>query len=102
MSATFWTMARVAEALRDQLAAPAPAGAATFGSVSTDTRTIAPGSLFVALRGENHDAHDHLADAVAKGATGLVVSDAGRVASPRRSATSTRRRPPLEPRPSAR
>ncbi|NUQ22252.1 MAG: UDP-N-acetylmuramoyl-tripeptide--D-alanyl-D-alanine ligase [Gemmatimonadaceae bacterium] len=82
MSATFWTMARVAEALRDQLAAPAPAGAATFGSVSTDTRTIAPGSLFVALRGENHDAHDHLADAVAKGATGLVVSDAGRVASP--------------------
>ena len=78
MSATFWTMARVAEALRDQLAAPAPAGAATFGSVSTDTRTIAPGALFVALRGENHDAHDHLADAVAKGATGLVVSDARR------------------------
>ncbi|HEX2779000.1 MAG TPA: UDP-N-acetylmuramoyl-tripeptide--D-alanyl-D-alanine ligase [Gemmatimonadaceae bacterium] len=73
-------MARVAEALRDQLAAPAPRGEAAFGSVSTDTRTIAASALFVALRGENHDAHDHLAEAVARGATGLVVSDAARAA----------------------
>ena len=78
MSGSFWTMARVAEALRDDLAAPAPAGSTTFDAVSTDTRTLAPGMLFVALRGENHDAHDHLADAVAKGAAGLVVSDASR------------------------
>ncbi|HEX8850596.1 MAG TPA: UDP-N-acetylmuramoyl-tripeptide--D-alanyl-D-alanine ligase [Gemmatimonadaceae bacterium] len=80
MSAGFWTMARVAEALRDDLAAPAPKGGTTFTAVSTDTRTLAPGMLFVALRGENHDAHDHLADAVAKGAAGLVVSDAARAA----------------------
>jgi UDP-N-acetylmuramoyl-tripeptide--D-alanyl-D-alanine ligase len=43
-------------------------------SVSTDTRTLQPGALFVALKGENHDAHDYLEIAQAKGATGLVVS----------------------------
>lgn len=49
---------------------PAPA---VFG-VSTDTRAVAPGNLFVALRGERFDAHDYLADAVAKGAAAAVVS----------------------------
>lgn len=43
-------------------------------SVSTDTRTIAPGSLFVALTGENSDGHKFLADALSKGAVGVVVS----------------------------
>jgi UDP-N-acetylmuramoyl-tripeptide--D-alanyl-D-alanine ligase len=47
--------------------------------VSTDTRSIAPGSLFVALRGERFDAHDFLAEAVAGGAAALLVSDVARV-----------------------
>ncbi len=44
--------------------------------VSTDTRALAPGSLFVALRGERFDAHDFLAEAAAKGAAAAVVSEA--------------------------
>ena len=44
------------------------------GGVSTDTRTIGEGSLFVALEGERFDAHDFLAQAVDAGASGLVVS----------------------------
>jgi len=44
--------------------------------VSTDTRTLSPGSLFVALRGERFDAHDHLGEAAAKGAAAAVVSEA--------------------------
>ena len=44
-------------------------------SVNTDTRTVAAGELFVALRGERFDAHDFVADAVSKGAAALVVSD---------------------------
>ena len=44
-----------------------------FDGVSTDTRGIAPGSLFVALKGERFDAHDFLVDAAAKGAAGAVV-----------------------------
>jgi len=42
-------------------------------SVSIDTRTIAPGALFAALRGPNHDGHDHVRDAFAKGAAAVVV-----------------------------
>jgi UDP-N-acetylmuramoyl-tripeptide--D-alanyl-D-alanine ligase len=45
-------------------------------SVSTDTRTLQPGALFVALHGETHDAHDYLVAAQEKGATGLVVDRA--------------------------
>ena len=44
-----------------------------FRGVATDTRTVAPGELFVAIRGERHDGHDHLADAVARGAAGVLV-----------------------------
>ena len=42
-------------------------------AVSTDTRTIVPGSLFVALRGENFDAHDFVAEAQARGAAALLL-----------------------------
>ena len=30
-------------------------------SVSTDSRAVEPGAVFVALRGVNHDGHDHVA-----------------------------------------
>jgi UDP-N-acetylmuramoyl-tripeptide--D-alanyl-D-alanine ligase len=42
-------------------------------ALSTDTRELASGDLFVALRGERFDAHDFIADAVAAGAGALVV-----------------------------
>lgn len=42
-------------------------------SVSTDTRTLAPGALFVALRGERHDGHDYVALARERGAAALLV-----------------------------
>jgi UDP-N-acetylmuramoyl-tripeptide--D-alanyl-D-alanine ligase len=44
-----------------------------FNEVSTDTRTIQPGALFVALKGERFDAHDHLPAAAAAGAAAAVV-----------------------------
>lgn len=47
-----------------------------FSSVSTDSRTIAEGDLFFALRGERYDAHSFLGRAVSAGARGLVVSSA--------------------------
>ena len=51
------------------------AGATTtgFSQISTDTRTLGPGALFVALKGERFDAHDHLAEARDRGATAAVV-----------------------------
>lgn len=44
-----------------------------FSHLSTDSRTLARGDLFVALRGPHHDGHDHITQAVARGACGLVV-----------------------------
>ena len=41
--------------------------------VSTDTRTLQAGQLFVALRGPNFDGHDYLAEAKAKGAAACMV-----------------------------
>ncbi|HBE97505.1 MAG TPA: UDP-N-acetylmuramoyl-tripeptide--D-alanyl-D-alanine ligase [Verrucomicrobiales bacterium] len=43
--------------------------------VSTDTRSIQKGSLFVALRGENFDAHNFLRQAVEGGAGALLVQN---------------------------
>ena len=65
-------------------------GATAVQRVHSDTRTLQPGDLFVALRGERFDAHDFLPQARAAGAVaalaehgvaaaglpGLVVSDA--------------------------
>jgi len=47
---------------------------ATICGVSTDSRTIKTGELFVALVGETHDGHDHVQDAAARGAAGAIVS----------------------------
>ncbi len=49
------------------------AGRDDFEGVSTDTRRLPPGSLFVALKGERFDGHDFLAEAAAKGAGGAIV-----------------------------
>lgn len=45
-----------------------------FTRVSTDTRQIKPGDLFVALIGERFDAHEFIGQAIAGGAAGLIVS----------------------------
>jgi UDP-N-acetylmuramoyl-tripeptide--D-alanyl-D-alanine ligase len=42
--------------------------------VSTDTRRIEKGDLFIALKGENFDAHDMLDKAIEGGAVALVVN----------------------------
>ena len=41
--------------------------------VHTDTRSLQPGDLFVALKGDNFDAHDFLAQARAKGAVAAIA-----------------------------
>lgn len=44
-----------------------------FSGISTDSRTIAPGELFFALRGERFDGHRFISEAAARGAKGGVV-----------------------------
>ncbi|MCU6499649.1 UDP-N-acetylmuramoyl-tripeptide--D-alanyl-D-alanine ligase [Rugamonas sp. A1-17] len=50
-------------------------GEVVFGGVSTDSRNVFAGSLFVALRGEVFDAHDFLAQVAEKGAAAVVVEE---------------------------
>ena len=45
----------------------------SFASIRTDTRTLEPGALFVALEGERFDAHDFLDAAKRADASGAVV-----------------------------
>jgi UDP-N-acetylmuramoyl-tripeptide--D-alanyl-D-alanine ligase len=77
----FWTLDRVADALASVAVTPLPRGSSMLSAVSTDTRSVASGNLFVALQGERFDAHDFLADAVGKGAAAVVVSNATAAAS---------------------
>jgi UDP-N-acetylmuramoyl-tripeptide--D-alanyl-D-alanine ligase len=61
----------IAGLLEAQWQPEAPTG--TLPGLSTDTRTLAAGELFVALRGPNHDGHDWLAAARARGACAALV-----------------------------
>ncbi|MDQ3071486.1 MAG: UDP-N-acetylmuramoyl-tripeptide--D-alanyl-D-alanine ligase, partial [Acidobacteriota bacterium] len=49
--------------------------ARTVSGLSIDTRTLQPGALYVAIRGERLDGHAFIADAVTRGAAGVLVSD---------------------------
>ena len=51
---------------------PSIPGDPAIAAVCTDTRALTPGSLFIALRGENFDGHDFLAKAAATCAAALV------------------------------
>ena len=52
-----------------------------FARVTTDSRAVEPGDLFVALVGERHDGHAFVANAFGKGAVAAIVAD-GRGAFP--------------------
>jgi len=66
-----WTDARV----REVLGIPGASGDdQEFSGVTTDTRTLGPGALFVALVGDRFDGHAFLEEARERGAAGAVVS----------------------------
>ena len=66
---TLWTSTDVAQATRGTCT-----GKWNAASVSIDTRTLQVGALFVALKGERIDGHAHVAQALAQGAAGALVS----------------------------
>jgi len=65
------TLADIAAATGGQILGGDPEAVAT--SYSIDTRTLAPGALFIALRAER-DGHDFVLDALDRGAVGALVS----------------------------
>ncbi len=65
-----WTLATVAAATRGVVDGDP---AMPVGSVGIDSRHVAPGSVFVAVRGERFDGHDFAPEAIAAGAVAAVV-----------------------------
>ncbi len=68
MTPPLWTAHELVEATGGALSVPFDAT-----GVSIDTRTLAPGDLFVALLGEGRDGHAFVAEALGKGAAGAMV-----------------------------
>jgi UDP-N-acetylmuramoyl-tripeptide--D-alanyl-D-alanine ligase len=66
-----WTQAELVAAFG---AAPSAPLRGAVGGVSIDSRTLEPGDLFFAIRGDAHDGHDHVARAFEAGAIAAVVS----------------------------
>ncbi len=72
----FWKIGELAEILKVQ---PLPVCRAIdleqeLSGITTDTRKLNRGELFVALSGENFDGHDFIESAIAKGAPAIVLS----------------------------
>jgi len=63
----------IAALRREGLLRFAPDGLTPFTAVTTDSRRVEPGALFVAVRGSEADGHRFVADAVARGAAAVVV-----------------------------
>ncbi len=77
--AAAFTAMEIEEAVSGQLLWGRPEMVAS--GVSTDTRSIEAGALFVPLVGPNFDGHDFLGDALAAGAVGALI-ERGRSLSP--------------------
>ncbi len=72
MSEALWSEAELTAALGP----PSAELGARVQGVSIDTRTLRPGDLFFAIKGEVHDGHDHVARAFEAGAAAAVIAKA--------------------------
>ena len=81
-----WTLEQAARAMGAAAAGAAAAGSpenddatailsTPFAGVSIDSRTVARGNLFFAVRGERHDAHQFVPGALAAGAVAAIVAE---------------------------
>ena len=68
MSEALWTSADIANATGGAASTEFAASGVTF-----DSREVAPGDLFIALKGEASDGHRYLDQAIERGAAGLLV-----------------------------
>src|SRR5258707_14697518 len=74
-AAPLWTSAAMAEAMRASISGALPEAVT---GLSIDSRTIAPGEAYFAIKGEVHDGHDFVAAALKAGAALAVVETAQR------------------------
>lgn len=70
MTSSLWNHAEAAAATAGRSTA-----AWTAAGVSIDSRSVAPGDLFIAIRGDNGDGHRFVGDALAKGAAAAMIAE---------------------------
>src|SRR3984893_18071169 len=71
MTAPLWTVDAIVAATRGERAAPLPQ---VITGISIDSRTVAAGEAFFAIKGDTHDGHDFAAAALGRGAALAVVA----------------------------
>ncbi|WP_243371609.1 UDP-N-acetylmuramoylalanyl-D-glutamyl-2,6-diaminopimelate--D-alanyl-D-alanine ligase [Microvirga solisilvae] len=71
MSSPLWTKDEIAAATGARVGS----GFKQATGASIDTRTLEPGDLYFAIKGDVHDGHDFVSAALEKGASGAVVSE---------------------------
>lgn len=71
----FWTLDSVSDALGEMLREGRPRGTQRLTGITTDSRAIRNGELFVALKGDNFDGHNFVAEVVRAGAGAVLISD---------------------------
>jgi UDP-N-acetylmuramoyl-tripeptide--D-alanyl-D-alanine ligase len=75
------TLTRIAQLAKGLLAQGD--GALTVSKISTDSRTLQSGDLFVPLRGENFDGHKFVEQARERGAVGAMVEESWKGVTPK-------------------
>lgn len=77
LTSTFsWSLDDLASSTDGDLVGPlAETHSVKFSSVSTDTRTLQPGALYIAIKGDNFDGHKFIAEAVKQGAVAVLISE---------------------------
>ena len=70
MSEPLWTRAEIEAAIEGAVGAGVPGAS----GASIDTRTLAPGDLYFAIKGDVHDGHDFVGSALDRGAAAAIVS----------------------------
>lgn len=70
----FWSLDRVAAAIGDSASHRHPRGTSDLAGISTDSRKVGKGELFVALEGGQFNGHDYVDSAVENGAAAVLVS----------------------------
>jgi len=69
------TLRELADVIRSGSGDRIDAGSTVTGSVRVDSRSVRPGDVFVAIRGERFDGHEFLAEVRSKGAVAAIVTD---------------------------
>ena len=72
LQASLWELAQITGADLSKTSAPHPDIKKIYG-LTTDSREVTPGSVFLALRGERFDGHQFVGQAIAQGAVAAVV-----------------------------